>query len=642
MSDLPSLPQSSRADPAQAVQVTRQMQGGVVTLTFGGPLGNRLNPELIAKLGDALAQALDDPATRAIVLSARGADFCAGPSLDLPPPTPDDPGVPAFVPALAALCARIDSARRPVVAALHGRVLGGGLAIALACHARIADARAQFHFPELALARLPGGNGTVRLGWLLGAEAAWGFLNTRLPLSASQAQGIGLIDATVSEGVVAAAVTRADTLGAVMTLPARSRPGTSHGAQYMSAIRAARASLPQPLPPQRAVQALALDVLEAALLLPPDQALAFDQTHAEEAAARPEARAHAHILRALHRAPETPETRLDPSLLQVPSGAIALALDAPALRLWVPALLRADLAVIVTGADAQAVETRLNAASDAILDEVVRGKIAADQGDALRQRLRGLPYGALQGVVLGLCELRNVAPMAQALPESDLLVWGAQGAALAEAGAAHGARVVGVMPPPMIPDPPALPRLIEIVVPQGARAQTRARAHALCLRLRSTPLRSGGVAIVPRMIQAGRLAARRLVECGVTQDNLRTASPLPMALLLPSTPSAGEPQDLPLPVDRLLHLALINEGARLLQEGRALRPSDIDLAMILGAGFPRWLGGPMAVADSMGVLVLRHELTQAARLDPAIWSPVALLDEMVRESLRFGELNSAE
>ena len=74
-------------------------------------------------------------------------------------------------------------------------------------------------------------------------------------------------------------------------------------------------------------------------------------------------------------------------------------------------------------------------------------------------------------------------------------------------------------------------------------------------------------------------------------------------------------------------------------EGVARRPSDLDLAMVLGAGWPEWRGGPMAEADAIGPLVLRHESLTAQSLDPDLWSPAPLLEDMLRHGWRFETLN---
>jgi 3-hydroxyacyl-CoA dehydrogenase len=84
---------------------------------------------------------------------------------------------------------------------------------------------------------------------------------------------------------------------------------------------------------------------------------------------------------------------------------------------------------------------------------------------------------------------------------------------------------------------------------------------------------------------------------------------------------------------------MVNEGARLVEEGVAQRPSDIDVAMVHGFAFPRWRGGPMKWADLAGLLLIRQDLIDLAPEDPALWAPAGLLTELVRNGRSFDSLN---
>ena len=86
--------------------------------------------------------------------------------------------------------------------------------------------------------------------------------------------------------------------------------------------------------------------------------------------------------------------------------------------------------------------------------------------------------------------------------------------------------------------------------------------------------------------------------------------------------------------------AMANEGARLVGQGIAQRPSDIDVALVLGHGFPRWEGGPMHWADTRGLLVLRQDLRHWAAEMPDLWSVAPLIDELISVGLTFGDMNA--
>ena len=90
--------------------------------------------------------------------------------------------------------------------------------------------------------------------------------------------------------------------------------------------------------------------------------------------------------------------------------------------------------------------------------------------------------------------------------------------------------------------------------------------------------------------------------------------------------------------NRILY-AMINEGARILDEGIARRPLDIDMVEIHGYGFPRWRGGPMCQADIIGLPKVLDAIRGYAKADPLFWKPSALLEKLVAEGKTFGSLN---
>ena len=91
---------------------------------------------------------------------------------------------------------------------------------------------------------------------------------------------------------------------------------------------------------------------------------------------------------------------------------------------------------------------------------------------------------------------------------------------------------------------------------------------------------------------------------------------------------------------RILH-AMINEGARILDEKIARRPLDIDMVEIHGYGFPRWRGGPMCQADIIGLPTVLDTIRGYAKDDPLFWKPSALLEKLVADGKSFADLNIA-
>ncbi|GAB4265870.1 MAG: hypothetical protein Kow0013_14450 [Pararhodobacter sp.] len=620
----PSLARGATFDDGLALPgIEIEHRDGIALLSLAGPDGNRLSPELVASLHRAFLAAQSDPQIQGIVLASGGPDFCAGASLDLPPPGPDDAEPPAVLSAFAALCDAIASGSKPTACALRGRVSSGGLALALAAQARIAGTRTVFDLPEPRLGRLPPGNATVRLGWLIGARAALPLLTGRAPLDAAAALDAGLID-TIEPGTqTEAAIARARGLAA--SWPRQPAfPGLADARDYRAAITEARAALEHPLPEHRKALAMMLDTLEAAQLLPPAQALAFDLVRAEDVACTPTARALTHLARATRRALDIPERQAG---AQPRSGPVLAALSPPLAARLLPTVLRAGETVILTDPGRDALAETLEAVANAQLDLVRQGKMTQAQADEDWARVSGLLDIAECGAACALSDVEHASWLSETAPrDTPRLLWGR--AVTAACGPAAG----------LVPAPDPGPRLCEILVTPDTAPEATRQATRFALALRLTPIRVQGAPVLPRLTEALAGAAARLRGLGVGAETLTATGLLPRGLS--AVQAADPPADLPLPVDRLLLLATINAGLRLLESGACLRPSDLDLAMVLGAGWPNWRGGPMAEGDRLGPLVLRHELRLATPLDPALWHPEPMLDEMIRHGWRFEDLNT--
>lgn len=612
-------PSAAETGPSKSL-VQRRDREGVAILDLDGPDGNRFGPDLVADLAVAFDAALGDPAVSAIVLAPSRRDFCAGAFLDLPPPGPDSPELAPVNRALAALCARIECAAKPVVAALRGRVAAGGLALALAAHARLTGPDTVFLSPESRLGRLPAGGAAVRLAWRVGAGPALALMSGR-PIGAAEAEAVGLAEIT-REGVVMAAVTRASDL-AEAPPEADPRPGLADGAAFAAAIAEARAALPRPLPDHRLPERWLIDSVEAAMLLPADQALAFDQVRAEDAALRPAARMLAHLARAARRVQE-PAPR-------AAEGPVCVALAPETAARWVPVLLHEGAEVIMLGADRETLTATLEKVAGAQFAQVRNGHLTQDEATQDWTRIAGrlrLDPGNRPGAALvdaahlGWLEaqLPPGLPLAVLEPPEG---W--------TAGLGDPARALALLPAPTRPV-----RLCELVLREGTEEAAEPLA-ALALQMRVTTLQTRGGPVLTPLIRAAARAAARLRAAGVGVEALAQVPILPQGLAEGSVADAVEP--LPLSVESLVRLATINEGMRLLAAGRAARPSDLDLALVMGAGWPKWRGGPMAEADTLGPIVLRHELRAAAAFDPAIWEPEPMLDEMIRQGWRFEDLN---
>ena len=87
--------------------------------------------------------------------------------------------------------------------------------------------------------------------------------------------------------------------------------------------------------------------------------------------------------------------------------------------------------------------------------------------------------------------------------------------------------------------------------------------------------------------------------------------------------------------------SMVNEGAKVVEEGIALRPLDVDVTFISGYGFPRWRGGPLKWADMQGLDKILADIKEFEKEDPLFWKPAALLEKLVAEGKNFDSLNKA-
>ncbi len=180
--------------------VRLERSGRVGLVVIDNPPVNAISHAVRAGLAECFRRAGQDAAIEAVVLLCEGRTFIAGADIaefDAPRREPDCHSVFAL----------IEGLQKPVIAAVHGSALGGGLETALACHYRIADRRARLGFPEINLGIVPGAGGTQRLPRVVGVRNALRMFLSGAPVTAAEALDMGLIDA-VSDGDLKAAALR--------------------------------------------------------------------------------------------------------------------------------------------------------------------------------------------------------------------------------------------------------------------------------------------------------------------------------------------------------------------------------------------------------------------------------------------------
>ncbi|MGL9620575.1 3-hydroxyacyl-CoA dehydrogenase NAD-binding domain-containing protein [Bradyrhizobium sp. U531] len=173
---------------SEVVKLERHDEVGIVTVD--SPPVNALSAAVRGGILECVKAAVADPAIKGIVLTCAGRTFIAGADIT-------EFGKPPKAPALNDVLSEIENSPKPVVAAIHGTALGGGLEVALACHFRVAVKEAKLGLPEVKLGLLPGAGGTQRLPRAVGPELAVKMIVGGDPIGAAEALKNGLIEEIV-------------------------------------------------------------------------------------------------------------------------------------------------------------------------------------------------------------------------------------------------------------------------------------------------------------------------------------------------------------------------------------------------------------------------------------------------------------
>ncbi len=692
-------------------EVSYRVDRGVAVISFSNPPVNGLSHTVRSGIAAALERALGDHAVRAIVLTGTGGSFSGGADIR-------EFGTPASLaePTLRSIIASIETSPKPVVAAVAGVCLGGGLELAMAAHYRVAAADAQLGLPEVKLGLLPGAGGTQRLPRLVGVEKAIELIVTGDPVSARQLSDTALLDRVTGGEPLATAVDLAASEEVAGRRPRRARDIPLAAESVTALCAAARAKL-QSQRPALPAASRAVDAIEASGG-PFESGLAVERAAFLELMESPESRGLRHAFFAERAAARvdgvtrgTPVRPLEQAAVigvGTMGAGIAVALLDAGIPLW---LVEADQAALERGV------TRVAGIFDG---QIKRGRLTPAERDRRLSLVRtALSYDAIgEADVVIEAVFESMDVKRQVFVALDRVM--KPGAILAtntstlDVNAIAGftrrpADVLGLH----FFSPANLMRLLEVVRGRETAPDVLATALKLGKTLRKVAVVSGVCDgfIGNRMLEGYTKQAWYLVEEGATPAQIDEAmekfgmamgpfrvgdlvghdvslairqrrrqerpgylnSTLPDKLCrlgrLGQKTSAGwydYPEGLRRPepstavdaliashrtelgvapraiddaeiVDRLVY-ALVNEGARILEEGIAARASDIDVVYLTGYGFPRARGGPMFHAEQTGLgEVLRRvrEFGRNPHGDPGFWMPAPLLERLAASGARF-------
>ena len=284
----------------QIVTLARHENIGLILIDR--PPVNAIDRSIRAGLIRAVDEAEGDASIDIIVIACKGRTFLSGADL-----SEFDGGIPE--PGYREVMARLESARKPVVAAIHGTALGGGLEVALACHYRVAVPSAKLGLPEITLGVLPGAGGTQRLPRLVGPAEALKMMLTGAPVTVGEAVRIGLIDRILDTDPIEAGLAYARELLALRAAPRPTRDRVANGGGLDAAIVAQLQASAKSLA-GRTTQDAFVEAVKAAVALPFERGLDKEHELAMRAVATAESRALRHAFfaeRATGKVPGVPK-----------------------------------------------------------------------------------------------------------------------------------------------------------------------------------------------------------------------------------------------------------------------------------------------------------------------------------------------
>jgi len=695
---------------------------GVRVITLDHPPLNVLALQLRRRLADELHAALRDEAVRAIVLTGVGAGFCGGGDI-----AEFDTQDVLLEPGPGALMALIEEGPKPVVAALHGVALGGGLELAMACHARVAQAQTTVGLPEVQLGIVPGAGGTQRLPRLVGLELATDLIVHGRRRTARQLADSGLFDRVTDEAPLPAAIELARQLAGNVAalrrtgrLPVQTADQMGNPQAFLAFARGGVKARPELLAPQAC-----LDCLEDAVIRPSQDGLAreLERFHRLRATPQSEGLRHAfqrHAAKVRGLAPDV-KPRTVASTAVIGGGIMGTGIAM--------CLANAGLHVTLVERDPAALDRALVTVRKTYEDSQRRGRLAADEAARRIALVSGaLTYDALRDTDLIIeAVYEDMAVKRQVFEQLDAVA--KPGAVLATNTSMLDVDEIATFtrrPQDVLGlhffSPAHLMPLLEVVRGAQTAPDVLASAMALARRLSKTAVVSGVCEgfIGNRMLQPYLVQASLLLEEGALPQQVDRAierwgmamgpfrmcdmagndlgakiraqfierhPEVPYSELIQAIADMGRVgqkagrgwydhvpgQRAPVPsqeaqamieahsrrlglvrrriddeeiVERLL-LALVNEGAHLLEEGIAQRASDIDVVFLAGYGFPRWRGGPMFAAEQRGLEDVVAAMRRLGASGPAyqrraqVWRPAPLLSRAAECRLGWSSLTEA-
>ena len=690
--------------------VSYARKGAIGFITVDNPPVNALSIGVRKGIVECLAEGAADAEAKALVLICAGRTFIAGADITEFNKPLEDPDLNAVISAL-------EDCPKPVIAAIHGTALGGGLETALGCHYRCAAPSAQVGLPEVKLGIIPGAGGTQRLPRIAGVQAALEIITSGDPIPAAKAHALGIVDAIIDEKLEGAAalaekiVAERRPLRRIRDLDDKLVEARNNSAIFDEARKAVAKSKRGYEAPQHGINAI-----EAAVNLPFDLGLEREREIFGEALFSTQSFAQRHIFFAERQVSKIPDIPKDQSTLPIRSAAVigagtmggGIAMN----------FVNAGIPVILIDSTQELVDKGLGVIKKNYAGTVSKGKLTQEKMDQRMGLITpALNFDAIKDVDIVVEAVfeemdikKEVFTKLDAIckPEA-ILATNTSTLDVNEIAAItkRPEKVVGLH----FFSPANVMKLLEIVRAAKTSKETLATAQALAKTIKKVGVVVGVCDgfVGNRMVHGYVREAMFLLEEGALPQQVDKAlydfgfpmGPLQMSDLAgldvgwrirkrqAATRSKderyaeigdmlceqgrygqktlsgfykyepGNRNPIPDPEVEAMCIAesarkgiprraisdeeivkrcvypLINEGARILEEGIALRASDIDIIYIYGYGFPVFRGGPMFYADSVGIESVYSDICTFHAAHGKLWEPAPLLERMAKEGKTF-------
>ncbi|HWX26031.1 MAG TPA: 3-hydroxyacyl-CoA dehydrogenase NAD-binding domain-containing protein [Steroidobacteraceae bacterium] len=685
-------------------------RSAVAVITLKNPPVNALSLGLRTAIADGLERAAADESIRAVLIVGSGSAYCGGADVG-------EFGLPAMSanPSLADLLALIENSPKPVVAAINGLALGGGLELAMACHYRVAAASAQLGMPEVKLGLLPGAGGTQRLPRLVGVERALNMIVSGNPVSARDLAKTELLDSIAEDELPQAALGFAERVIAEKSPLKKARDikiSFPNAEAFLDFARGAVAPLAKNYP----APLKCIDAVEAAVLKPFDEGMKIEGSLFMELLNSPESKALRHAFFAMRAAAKIPDVPASTPLRAIKSVAVigagtmggGIAMN----------FANAGIPVTVLETTQAALDKGLGTVWKNYESTLKKGRLTKGELDNRVKRITGtLSYDDLKSADLVIeAVFEDMQVKKQVFEQLDKVA--KSGAILASNTSTLDLNKIAQFtqrPQDVIGlhffSPANVSKLLEIVRGAQSAKDVVATSMAVSKQIKKIGVISGvcdgfignrmmngyfrqmelllDVGALPQQIDkamekfgfamgpfrvsdlAGNdilwyIRKRLYVEypdrvfsktpdriCELGRFGQKTGAgwydykagdraPNPSDLVnkivleesarLSITRRKVSDEEI---VQRALY-SLINEAARILEEGIALRASDIDVVYLTGYGFPDFRGGPLFYADTVGLPNILRAMREFAKgYQPDAWEPAPLLKELASKGQTF-------